>query len=120
VHPGKGDKYSCFSLKSLRRIANKYNKTHNDNINLELDRINLLNELKKRFSRECGNSQSCWKNISIVKNLNDSEINYNTFRPEGPDEKYGWLSTDRILMMLYINMKMLTIIIKIIKKNLNI
>ena len=74
--PGKGDRYSCFSLKSLQRIARKYNKTNEDQINLNLDREELIDILKKKFSRVCKDDQTCWLKLDIVKKLDDDEINY--------------------------------------------
>ena len=95
--PGKGDKYSCFSLNALQRIARKYNNLHNDKIDLNMNRIQLIDTLKEKFAPRCDDNQVCWLKTTTVKQLNDDEeIQYETFRPEGPNQKYGWLSTDHI------------------------
>ena len=86
---------SCFTLKSLKLIANKYNNKYNNKINITNNKIDLVNQLTNVFSKSCS-SQICWLRLDVIKELNDNEINTNTFRPDGPSKKYEWLSTTHI------------------------
>lgn len=86
---------SCFTLKSLKLIANKYNNKYNNKIKITNNKIDLLNQLTNVFSKSCS-SQMCWLRLDVVKELNNNEINKNTFRPDGPSKKYEWLSTTHI------------------------
>jgi len=89
------EKTSCFSLESLKLIANKYNEKNNDKINIIDDKEILVKELEKRFSSSCS-SHICWLRLDLIKKMNNDEILNNTFRPEGPKGKYDWLSTNNI------------------------
>jgi hypothetical protein len=87
---------SCLSLKQLVKIANKYNKTNDDDlIDINQSKESLVIELENKLANNCSN-QVCWLRLDIVKELNDEEINNNTFRPKGPSNKYDWLSTTHI------------------------
>ena len=86
---------SCFTLESLIKIASNYNKKNPDNqINLDLSKSELVEELKNRLSDKCS-EQTCWLRLDIVKALDD-DIKEDTFRPVGPSKKYEWLSTTHI------------------------
>jgi hypothetical protein len=94
--PGKKyENNSCFTLDSLKIIAEEYNKKTNDKIKISNNKIELIEQFKDKFSSSCS-SQICWLRTKIVKNINNDEIHKNTFRPEGPTTKYGWLSTTNI------------------------
>ena len=95
---------TCFSNLSLIKIAKEYNKNphHSHKINLPQ---NINNETRSKLWLDIKNamkqytpceSDYCLLNTSLVKNINDSEIN-NTFRPEKPMDWYKdnrtWLST---------------------------
>jgi hypothetical protein len=86
---------SCFSLKSLKVIAENYNKTHNDKIEISDDKNKLVNILEKKLDNKC-DEQTCWLRLDFVKAIEDPEILDNTFRPVGPEKKYEWLSTTDI------------------------
>lgn len=86
---------SCFSLESLLLIATQYNKINYNKINITNNKIDLIEQLTNVFSKSC-NNQICWLKLDLVKNLNNTIINQNTFRPEGPDKKYDWLNTNHI------------------------
>jgi len=86
---------SCFSLKSLKVIAENYNKTHNDKIEISDDKSKLVNSLEKKLNNKC-DEQTCWLRLDFVKAIEDPEILENTFRPVGPEKKYEWLSTTDI------------------------
>lgn len=87
---------SCFSLQSLKKIANSYNKKMNKNIiNISDDISDLHKQISKNLSKHCTN-ETCWVNQSFVKNLNDENINDYTFKPIRPEGKRTWLSTTDI------------------------
>jgi hypothetical protein len=82
---------SCFSIESLKKIADNYNKKNNNKIVVTTSKKELVKQLTNIFTK-C-DTQTCWLSNDIVKDLDDEEINNNTFRPIGPYKKYEWLST---------------------------
>jgi len=86
---------SCFTLDSLKLIAKQYNDTNDNKIIISDNKQELVDQLKSVFSNLC-NSQLCWLKLDLIKNLNNEEINDNTFRPNGPIKKYEWLNTNHI------------------------
>jgi hypothetical protein len=86
---------SCFSLETLKSIAENYNKKNINKINLNQPKENLVNDLEKKLSDKC-DDQTCWLRLDIVKELNNEDVLTNTFRPKGPSKKYEWLSTTHI------------------------
>jgi hypothetical protein len=87
---------SCFSIESLKLIANEYNKINTKNlIKISDNKSDMVNQLSKAFSKSCSN-QTCWLRTDIVKKIKDEEIHTNTFRPTGPSTGYDWLSTTNI------------------------
>ena len=100
--PGKGSDGSCFSLEALRRIAEAYNQSHPahpiERI-LRKTKAVLVKEITERLSGVCPN-QWCWLDLDFVKDLQNPEIDYLTFRPERPEGQYQWLSTDNIFKVM--------------------
>ena len=93
--PGKNyDDGSCFTYEALQEIANNYNKKNKQKIDINLNKVDLVQELNKRLSDKC-DEQTCWLRLDIAKAL-DEDIKENTFRPIGPSKKYDWLSTTHI------------------------
>ena len=87
---------SCFTLESLKIIAENYNKKNKKNkIDINQDKANIVEQLEKKLSDKCS-EQTCWLRLDIVKELENEEIDSNTFRPKGPSKKYDWLSTTNI------------------------
>ena len=87
---------SCFSIESLKLIANEYNKVYpNKLININNNKKNMIEQITKAFSKSCDN-QICWLRTNIVKKIKDEEIHNNTFRPSGPSSGNDWLSTSNI------------------------
>ena len=86
---------SCFSIESLKIIANKYNENNDDKIKISDNKKELVSELGKKMSSNCS-TQTCWLRTKLLKDTDNEEITKNTFRPEGPKNKYGWLSTTNI------------------------
>ena len=85
---------SCFTLEALKEIATNYNNKNKNKIDLNLSKNELVEELKDKLSNKCS-EQTCWLRLDIAKALDD-DIKENTFRPEGPNKKYEWLSTTHI------------------------
>jgi hypothetical protein len=100
------DNGSCIPTNILIKLANAFNaycqETNNDNVikmhdGLELlhpdeYKLYLLYEIGKRFK---GN-QHDWIKHKCVQFMNENEkeeLEYNTFRPDGPQGKFEWLST---------------------------
>lgn len=86
---------SCFTIDSLIKMVNSYNKNNPDNIiDIKHDRKYLLKQLTSRLENVC-RDQLCWIRQDFVKNLKDDDILYNTFLPKGP---FGttWLNTTNI------------------------
>jgi len=87
---------SCFSLKSLKKIAESYNlKNPKKKILISDDKNKLVNELENKLKDKC-NDQTCWLRMDFIEAMKDEEIEENTFRPEGPKNKKEWLSTTDI------------------------
>lgn len=91
---------SCFSLESLKKIAKKYNSTNDDKININDSKENLVKSLNDKLLNVC-KEQTCWLKLNIIKELEDDEINYNTFKPLGPSKKYEWLNTNHINQVIH-------------------
>lgn len=93
---------TCFSKKSLIKIATAYNKNHNDKIKKikSSSKKNLHNKIHEKLSKVCNNEQ-CWMTLPFINQTDDYEMKKNTFRPRKPDEwyedKYTWLDTYNIL-----------------------
>jgi hypothetical protein len=101
----KKNKVTCYSDKSLIKIANNYNKKSKDKIPIpankekltEQDRGHLWKAIKNKLKDDTPcNDDFCYLETNIVKELNDQDINKNTFVPEKPIEWYDspneWLS----------------------------
>ena len=101
----KGKFKTCYSTKSLQKIASELKKKNNLKIDIEKKtKKQLWDLIQKQFSKTCKKKEDCWKNQNIVKRLNDVEINKYTFKPEYPKEwrknKYTWLNTYDILRVM--------------------
>lgn len=86
---------SCFTFDSLKKIAESYNQRNNKKIDINLTKEKLVEELKTKLSDKCSD-QTCWLRLDFVKQLDNEDIEENTFRPKGPSKKYEWLSTTHI------------------------
>lgn len=87
---------SCFSLESLKKISKKANDA-GANINIVNNKKKLVDQLTEYFSsKNACKSQTCWLRTELLKNIDDEDIEENTFRPAGPKKKYEWLSTTHI------------------------
>ena len=86
---------SCFSIETLKIIAENYNKKNKNKIIIDQSKDQLVKELESKLLDTC-DEQTCWLRLDIVKELNNEDILTNTFRPKGPAKKYEWLSTTHI------------------------
>jgi hypothetical protein len=86
---------SCFTYESLKKIAESYNTRNNDKIDTSLNKEALVQTLENKLSNKCS-EQTCWLRLDFVKEMDNKEIENNTFRPSGPSKKYEWLSTTHI------------------------
>jgi hypothetical protein len=91
----KFNKGSCFTTEALIKIANNYNNKYTDKINTSLPRDELIIVLENKLKNVCS-EQTCWLRLNIVKELKSDDIENHTFRPEGPNKQYDWLSTNHI------------------------
>ena len=84
----------CLPTESLRRTLKAYSErypgTPVKGIN-QMDRRTLWSQLNKLLA-DCNGDEICWMKRTRV--INDNELQY--FKPEKPDGKYEWLSTDDI------------------------
>ncbi len=93
---------SCYSIDNLKDIASAYNKEYSDKIRISDNKKILLQELTgkmhKRFNcdKDGNDQQKCWQSSSLIKGLNNNDIKYNTFRPNGPSDSNKWLATGDI------------------------
>lgn len=98
--PGKEySEGSCLSTDSLIKIAKAYNE-HSSIENKKIipmifEKRFLVKELYARLKHVC-DDQLCWIKQDFVRQLRDSEIDDNTFRPRGPSNNLNWLNTDNI------------------------
>ena len=87
---------SCFTIDSLKLIAEEYNKINTRNlIKISDNKKDMVDQLTNAFSKSCSN-QTCWLRTDVVKKLKNEEIHDNTFRPSGPSTGEEWLSTTNI------------------------
>jgi len=90
---------SCFTIESLKKIAESYNKyigkDSNKQINISDNKADLVKQLTDRITT-CKNNQLCWLDLPWVKQIKDNEIHKHTFRPTGPQQRFKWLSTTNI------------------------
>ncbi len=98
---------SCIPLSLLIRMANAYNKVHDNKIKLHSNvetlnpskyKIYLVNSFNERLSKVC-NDQKCWLEQGFIDEMKESfktELKTNTLRPTGPEGKFTWLNTINI------------------------
>jgi len=83
---------SCLTLEALQLIAKNHNNNTNTKYHIKItdNKLEMVNLLEKALSNKC-DDQICWTRVSVLE-----EIEKETFRPEGPDKRYAWLSTSDI------------------------
>jgi len=100
IHKNKKKGFkTCYSKKSLLKIAETWNKNNKNNmINIKNQTTNSLwEQIQKKLSSVCDNDEFCWKKQDFVKKLKDIEIELYTFKPKYPKSwlknKFTWLNT---------------------------
>ena len=99
--PGKKfENNSCLTLDALQKIAEAFNKENHDKIPTNVNKEKLVDILDNKMEKKykC-TEQTCWTRQKFLEELDDKileDIQDRTFRPKGPSEKYGWLSTTNI------------------------
>jgi hypothetical protein len=97
----KFENKSCFTLAALKNMAKAFNKKHIEHmINITANKKELVDNLEDKMKKiyNC-NEQTCWTRQKFLQELEEKvleEIQDHTFRPNGPRDKYGWLSTTNI------------------------
>jgi len=96
---------SCIPVNVLSKMAIAYNKHNNDPIPLDTEK-ELANPAKykryllKQFKKRLGDKdQRTWvreKFISKLESKYKKDLEKNTWRPNGPEGKFEWLSTSHI------------------------
>lgn len=110
------NKYTCFSFNSLKKIATALNKDGINNKGGQIpdelinnnkgdNKYKLWKEIKTRLVNNVPcNDDYCWLDNTTIKNMDDIEIEYETFRPKKPESWYSngktWLSTTDIQHVL--------------------
>jgi len=100
---------TCLTIESLKIIATAYNKKNIDKKNIDItnSKKNLFKQIQEKLLKDCLTNK-CLLETNLVQELDNTDINKNTFRPEGPKSKYGWLSTtdiDDVIDQYHINNK---------------
>jgi len=83
---------SCLTINELHHIANDYNKKFDNKIKLHNNKEKMIIALQEKLQEYCPN-QTCWATLKFVEN---NEKLREAFRPDGPTEQFGWLSTNEI------------------------
>ena len=98
----RNNRVSCFSKKSLVKIAREWNRNHKKKkieIYPKISSEDLWNQINNKLKKKCY-GEWCWIEQDFVKEtLNEDELE-NTFRPKNPKDwcqkKRDWLSTTDI------------------------
>jgi len=96
----KYDGVSCFTIESLIRMVIAYNvkcsKTKQGvAIDIRESKKYLVEQLTDRLKKVC-NDQICWLKQDFITEMNDAEINSNSFRPKITQGRFDWLNTTNI------------------------
>lgn len=86
---------SCFTYDILQKMVIQYNKkikNPSEHLDYNEPKPVLVKVIKEKLSNKCDN-QICWLRELIVDKIVNKQILNSTFRPEGPEGKYDWLST---------------------------
>ena len=98
---------SCISLDLLKKIKIAYNENENNSNKINLnykDEDKLKQNLLKELKNKLGDNEQLWIRHKSLKNLSKKDYNIlqnNTFRPNGPQGQFEWLSTLDINKVLY-------------------
>jgi len=101
-HNYQGDSISCFSRNDLIEIAKRYNKTHNNKIDIKSsdNKRAIWNKIQKSLQQACGNDEVCWIRQPFLAHSRLGTNVEDFFKPPAPLGSYQWLSTDQILSVM--------------------
>ena len=106
--PGHEEKDgSCYNKSDLQTIHNAVFDNDDDDTNKKKskknNKVELLNDLKKTFKKQCGDNEACWlDNVQVRRHFSKEkprrlmELEKKVFKPKGTKGKYEWLSTIEI------------------------
>ena len=89
-------KYTCFNMKSLKKIANKLNKDTRFGGYKEIKTNKYNKTNKKKFVKEIQKKLNCKKHLDFCVLENNQEFHdeiVKTMKPKAPNGQYEWLST---------------------------
>lgn len=102
--PSRDGSYTCFNKEELINLSKKWNKTHQNNkiIYVNKNKNNLWKSLRQKLSDSCGNKEWCWIDQDFARSLKPKMLKI--FRPRMPKEWYydknTWLSSVDILKVM--------------------
>ena len=106
----KKESFTCYSLKSLRKIAkamNEQRKSEPGYKKIKVDGVTkyqLWKSIQEHLKPFCDNDEECWKRQEFIRKLKDIDIHAYTFKPRMPEEwkknKSAWLSNFDIDMVM--------------------
>ncbi len=106
----KKESYTCYSLKSLQKIAkamNEERKYESDYKKIKVEGVSkyeLWKTIQERLKPFCDNDEECWRRQEFIRKLKDIDIQAYTFKPQMPEEwkqnKNTWLSNFDIDLVL--------------------
>lgn len=106
----KKESFTCYSLKSLRKIAKAMNEERKGEPGYEKIKVEgatkyqLWKSIQEHLKPFCDGDEECWKRQEFIKKLKDMDIHAYTFKPTMPEEwkknKSAWLSNFDIDMVM--------------------
>ena len=101
---------SCIPINLLKKMVTAYNdynlkNEYNDNIIIYNNKNDdeYKEYLIEQFNKKLGYKQKNWIDQNFINNLDNETkdiLKYNTFRPDGPQGQFDWLSTIDINLVL--------------------
>jgi hypothetical protein len=106
----KKESYTCYSLKSLQKIAkamNEERKGESDYKKIKIEGVSkyeLWKSIQEHLKPFCNDDEECWRRQEFIRKLKDIDIQAYTFKPQMPEEwkqnKNTWLSNFDIDLVL--------------------
>ncbi len=106
----KKESYTCYSLKSLQKIAkamNEERKYESDYKKIKVEGVSkyeLWKSIQEHLKPFCNDDEECWRRQEFIRKLKDIDIQAYTFKPQMPEEwkqnKNTWLSNFDIDLVL--------------------
>ncbi len=98
----KKESYTCYSLKSLQKIAKAMNEERKYESNYKkikvegVSKYELWKSIQEHLKPFCNDDEECWRRQEFIRKLKDIDIQAYTFKPQMPEEwkqnKNTWLS----------------------------